>query len=106
MMNRQELEALAERYQGKADKAFMNYQETGMARYDRERRNNEDLADALRMAARAADDAHRLTDLRVTFSTLVDKARRLRSLQNSPEVEDFLKEVVASSRIRDLIREE
>lgn len=83
-MKREELEALAERYQGKADKAFMNYQETGMARYDREHRNNEDLADALRMAAKAADDAHKLTDLRVTLSTLADKARKLRSLQNPP----------------------
>lgn len=105
-MKREELEALAERYQGKADKAYMNYQETGMSRYDREHRNNGDLADALRMAARAPDDAHKLTDLRVTFSTLADKARKLRSLQNPPEVEAFLKEVVAAARIRDLIREE
>ena len=90
----------------KAEKAYRNYQETGITRYSREMRNNEDLADAIRMAARAADDSHKLVDLRVTFSALADKARRLRSLQNSPEVESFLKEVVAAARIRDLIREE
>ena len=105
-MNRVELEALAAKYQEKAEKAYRNYQETGITRYSREMRNNEDLADAIRMAARAADDSHKLVDLRVTFSALADKARRLRSLQNSPEVESFLKEVVAAARIRDLIREE
>lgn len=105
-MTRKELESLAEKYQAKADRAFTSYQQTGISRYSREYRNNEDLAGALRMAARAADDSNALAGLRVTLSTLADKARKLRSLQNSPEVESFLKEVVAAARIRGLIREE
>ena len=55
-MDRSELEKLAERYQQKADRAFENYQDTGLRRYDTERNNMEDLADALRMAANAADE--------------------------------------------------
>ena len=105
-MKREDLEKLAERYQAKADKAFMNYQETGAARYDREHRNNEDLADALRMAARSADDAHALTDLKVTLSELGDKARRLGSFKDYPEVDAFLREVISAARIRGLIRGE
>lgn len=105
-MKREELEKLADRYQAKADRAFMSYQETGMARYDREHRNNEDLADALRMAARSADDAHRLTDLRVTLATLGAEAQKLGSIKDYPEVDKFLKKVVDSAVIRDLIRKE
>lgn len=45
-MDRSELEKLAERYQQKADRAFENYQDTGLRRYDTERNNMEDLADA------------------------------------------------------------
>lgn len=55
-MDGNELEKLAERYQQRADRAFENYQETGIKRYDTERNNMEDLADALRMAANAADE--------------------------------------------------
>lgn len=106
-MKREEIEALAVKYQAKADKAFMNYQETGMTRYDREHRNNEDLADALRMAARAADDAHKLVDLRVTLSTLGSEAARIRrSAWSADEVNAFLNKVISAARIRDLIREE
>ena len=105
-MKREELEKLADRYQAKADRAFMSYHETGIARYDREHRNNEDLADALRMAARCADDAHRLADLRVTLADLGAEAKRLGSFKDYPEVDKFLKKVVESAVIRDLIRRE
>ena len=76
-MNRNELEKLAERYQAKADKAYMNYQETGISRYDRERRNNEDLADALRMAAAASDDHAQLISIRCDLAGLAAKAENL-----------------------------
>lgn len=33
-MDRSELEKLAERYQQRADRAFENYQDTGLRRYD------------------------------------------------------------------------
>ena len=105
-MNRVELEALAAKYQEKAEKAYRNYQETGITRYSREMRNNEDLADAIRMAARAADDAHKLVDLRVTLSTLGSEAARIRrSAWSADEVNAFLNKVISAARIRDLIGE-
>ena len=106
-MNRVELEALAAKYQEKAEKAYRNYQETGITRYSREMRNNEDLADAIRMAARAADDSNALADLRTTLSSLADKARALkRSAPPKEKLDAFLNEVIAQARIRDLISKE
>ena len=49
-MDKKKLMELAERYQRKADAAFQNYQETGITRYDTARRNNEDMAEALRLS--------------------------------------------------------
>ena len=43
MICKAELEALAEKYAAKADKAFQNYQETGISRYSREYHNAEEL---------------------------------------------------------------
>ena len=37
MLSETELEALAEKYEAKASRAYQNYQETGISRYDRER---------------------------------------------------------------------
>lgn len=63
-MDEKKLLELAERYQRKADTAFQNYQETGITRYDTARRNNEDMAEALRMAASAKEDHDRMIHLR------------------------------------------
>lgn len=106
-MKREEVERLAWKYQQKADRAFQNYQETGIARYDSERRNNEDLAEALRMAARAADDAHSLVSLRCDLSLLATKARKLkRTALAREDIDGFLNEVIGAARVRDLIGEE
>lgn len=56
MIKKEELIKLIDKYDRQAEKAYMNYQETGTPRYDRERRNAEDLADALRVALSAADE--------------------------------------------------
>lgn len=103
-MKREELEALAAKYQQKADLAFQNYQETGMTRFDREHRNNEDLAEALRMAARAADDSHRLTDLRVTFSEYGYRASVVVEQGTEQDAMKLCKEIAASARVRGLIK--
>lgn len=55
-MTKEELIALADKHQEKADKAYKNYQETGITRYSRDYRNSEDLAAALRMAANAEEN--------------------------------------------------
>ena len=67
-MDKKKLMELAERYQRKADTAFQNYQETGITRYDTARRNNEDMAEALRMAASAKEDHDRMIHLRGVLS--------------------------------------
>lgn len=103
-MKREELEALAAKYQKKADEAFQNYQDTGMTRFDRAYRNNEDLADALRMAARAADDSHRLTDLRVTLSEYGYKASVIADHGTEEDAMKLCRELAASARMRGLIR--
>lgn len=103
-MRREDIEELALKYQQKADKAFQNYQETGMTRYDREHRNNEDLAEALRMAARAADDSHRLTDLRVTLSEYGYKASQIADHGTEADAMKLCRELASSARVRGLIR--
>lgn len=60
LLSKAELEKLAEKYQKKADHAIEKYQETGISRYYREYRDNGDLADAMTIAASAADDHHKL----------------------------------------------
>lgn len=75
MMSKAELEALAEKYEAKAERSYQNYQETGISRYDRERRNAEELAAAMRMAAQASDDYNKLTFIKFEVSILADRAK-------------------------------
>lgn len=58
MLSKAELDALVEKYEAKAARAYQNYQETGITRYDREHRNADDLASAMRMAASARKGLH------------------------------------------------
>lgn len=76
-MNKADLERMADLYQAKADKAYQIYQETGMARYDREQRNYDDLAMALRVAASATDDHTQLISIRCDLAILAAKAEDL-----------------------------
>lgn len=73
-MTRDELTKLAEKYRAKADHAYNVYQETGIARYDRERRNAEDMADAFGAAANAVDDYALLCQLRAVFVFFASQA--------------------------------
>ena len=76
-MDKKALESLAEKYETKADHAYRNYQETGITRYDRERRQNEELAEAMHMAATAADDHHALVHLRGSLASLASEAKHI-----------------------------
>ena len=92
-MDKKKLMELAERYQCKADTAFQNYQETGITRYDTARRNNEDMAEALRgvlsqLAWRAAE-ANRASE--------VDRPRKMQAV---------LGELLSAARMQGLIRDE
>lgn len=68
------LKKLIDRYQQKADTAYRNYQDSGVSRYDRERRNNEDLADALRIALNASDEHTKLISIRADLANLASMA--------------------------------
>lgn len=110
-MSQEELEKLAERYQAKADRAYQNYQGTGMSRYDRERRNNEDLATALRMAAAAHDDHARLISMRCDVAEIGAKAQSMLSAPlhekyTNGEMRTFLQNVVAIATAYGLIKKE
>lgn len=101
-MNHNELTALADKYQHKAEKAYQNYQETGITRYDRERRQNEDLAESLRMAANAADEHSALIHLRAAVASLAYEAKRVEFMpeeQRDKARETLRKNLIASANL-------
>lgn len=105
-MTKEELIALADKHQEKADKAYKNYQETGITRYSRDYRNSEDLAAALRMAANAEEDHRSLTSLRVDISRVASSAaaaeRAAEDLKLS-RMTAVIKELLAVARLHGLI---
>lgn len=64
ILEKKKLLAMADRWEKKARNAEARYQETGDRRYLREKENNEDLADAIRMAANAEEDYSELVQTR------------------------------------------
>lgn len=107
-MTKAELEKLAEQYQRKADTAYQNYQETGITRYDTARRKNEDLADALRMAANAADEHSSLVHLKGTLSRLASKAESIAwapDEQKPARMQGVISELLTEARMRGLIND-
>lgn len=97
-LSKEELEKLAAKYQDKADRAYRNYQETGVSRYDRERRNAEDMAEAFRAAANAADEHFLLGILRADFigyASLADAA--LAEKAPREELEKILEGLISSA---------
>lgn len=104
-MNKSELMDMADAYQTKADKQFRNYQETGITRYEREYRKNDDLATALRMAANAADEHNELLHLRSTLSMIAAEAQRAEHAENREKaMESVCKSLVSTARLKGLIR--
>ena len=100
MIDRKELEKLATKYQDKADRAYRDYQETGITRYDRERRNAEDLAEALRAALNASEEHQALGHLRAEFAWLANLADE--ALDNDAPKEklaEILEQVVSSATV-------
>ena len=83
-MTKVEIVALAERWQAKADRAMERYQEDGLARHNREREQAQDLADALRVAANAADDHSELISLRGAVYCLAVKAHEALDSMSEP----------------------
>ena len=104
-MDKKKLMELAERYQHKADTAFQNYQETGITRYDTARRNNEDMAEALRMAASAKEDHDRMIHLS-QLAWRAAEANRASEEDRPRKMQAVLGELLSAARMQGLIRDE
>lgn len=103
-MNKDELMAMADAYQEKADKQFRNYQETGITRYEREYRKADDLASALRMAANAADEHNELLHLRGTLSMIAAEAQRAQYADDREKaMESVCRNLVSVASLKGLI---
>lgn len=105
-MSKEELMKLAESFQKKADAAAENYQETGMSRYGSAARRNEDIAEALRMAAQASDEHHAYISMKGQMSNFAWRAH-IASLATGDEreklVDALLRDLTAYGRMAGLI---
>lgn len=96
MIKKEELIKLIDKYDRQAEKAYMNYQETGIPRYDRERRNAEDLADALRVALGAADEHTAYINLKGEVIRLATRADRMTQEEiKAQELFSLLKDLIS-----------
>lgn len=106
-MNKEELMKLADGFQKKADAAFENYQETGMGRYGSSYRRNEELADALRMAAEAADEHHAYVSMKAQMSNFVREAKMVSTAEAEEKrgelMEALVRDLAAYGRLIGLI---
>ena len=105
-MTKVEIVALAERWQAKADRAMERYQEDGLPRHNREREQAQDLADALRVAANAADDHSELISLRGAVYCLAVKAHAAVDALDAPDrasdrdiLTDLARNVIFTARL-------
>ena len=99
-ISKEDLAKLAAKYQAKADRAYQNYQETGISRYDRERRNAEDLAEALRAAMNAVEEHQLLTSLKAEFVWRASRADEALA-ENAPreKLAEILEGIVTSAAV-------
>ena len=105
-MTKVEIVAMAERWQAKADRAMERYQEDGLARHNREREQAQDLADALQIAASAADDHSELISLRGAVYCLAVKAHAAVDALDAPDrasdrdiLTDLARNVISTARL-------
>ena len=105
-MTKVEIVALAKHWQTKADRAMERYQESGLARHNREREQAQDLADALQIAASAADDHSELISLRGAVYCLAVKAHAAVDALDVPDravdrdiLTDLARNVISTARL-------
>lgn len=102
-LKKAELEAMADRWEKRAQKALLRYQESDQRRYLREKENAEDLADALRMAANAEEDHSQLVSLRGMLAGFGMKAARICEGLSDQTPDKLAEEIAACARMYDLI---
>lgn len=71
---RETIEKMIDQADNRAERAYKNYQETGIRRYEREYQKAEDLADALRVALTAYDDHEKLGAIKAELMILANDA--------------------------------
>ena len=103
MICKAELEVLAKKYAVKADKAFQNYQETGISRYSREYHNAEELFYAFQAAAQAAEEHAALLGMQTVMHNLAGRAQKADTEEKAKAV---LEELVSYARMMGLAQEE
>ena len=103
MMSKAELEVLAKKYAVKADKAYQNYQETGISRYSREYHNAEELFYAFQAAANAAEEHAALLGMQMVMHNLAGRAQKADTEEAARAV---LEELVSYARMMGLAQEE
>lgn len=109
-MDKKNLMKLADSYRKKADAAYQNYQETGITRYYNIYHRNDDLADALQMAANAADEHAALIAIRAELAHFAFRAAMATSkCRTEPEKAELAaalaSDIVTYGRMHGLIRE-
>lgn len=110
-MDKKKLMKLADDYRKKADAAYQNYQETGAKRYYNSYHRNEDMADALQMAANAADEHNTLIATKGKLAHFAFRAAMATSKHRTESEKAELAAALASDiavygRIHGLISEE
>lgn len=93
-MTTEELAKLAAYWDAKAQRAYDAYQETGVSRYDRERRKAEDLADALRIALNASDDHFKAVYLKSELADIACLAERCEITGDDKLKDDLVKKAL------------
>lgn len=92
------IEKMIDQADRKAERAYMNYQETGAQRYAREQEKAEDLADALRMALSAYDDHTKLVAIKVELRSLGTDAHKALTDGDPVGWEQILRQLISSAK--------
>ena len=95
-MDKKKLMKLADSYRKKADAAYQNYQETGATRYCNSYHRNDDLAEALQIAANAADEHNALIAIRGELAHFAFRAAMATSKHRTESEKSELAAALAS----------
>ena len=107
-MTKDRLKQMAANFRRKADKDFQNYQETGIGRYGNSYHRNEELADALDMAAAAADEHAEHLHMKYQLAVFAKQAQAIRQKKelDPAKADKLLRELEAYGCLQGLIRRE
>ena len=103
-MDKAKLTQMKEYWDQKADKAYMNYQETGIQRYANELNKAQDLSDALGIAVEAESDHALAVNLKIEFADFASRAEGAVGRHDTAEMEEILRDLVNHASARGIYR--